>query len=481
VIKTATEERIKRLKTHLERENPAMAQAVQHFQELDSIARRLGFLDADDSYATQISWWPVIAVMGTYSAGKSTFLNEYLGQNLQRTGNQAVDDKFTVLCYGPEELPQQLPGMALDSDPRFPFYRISRAIESEASGEGKRIDSYLQLKTCNSEELRGRILIDSPGFDADAQRSATLLISNHIIDLSDIVLVFFDARHPEPGAMTDTLKHLVAATISRPDADKFMYILNQIDSTAREDNPEEVVAAWQRAMAQSGLTAGRFYRIYAESAAAPIADDQVRERIRTKRDEDLGDIKRRISQLDVDRAYRVAAKLEQTGKQLRDVLIPRLVHYRRKWIQRSLVVNTLVFGAIIAGFLWWSIGANTWDGMVFRPYADLTPPMQLIVGGFVVVVALLLHSQLRYLAGRSVLKRIRRDESMVASERESLARAFNSNLHALWQSFRASSPTGWSGRMKRRLDRLIGSADVLVQDLNDRFTRPSGIEQEPSR
>lgn len=60
-------------------------------------------------------------------------------------------------------------------------------------------------------KLKGRILIDSPGFDADEQRKATLRITDHIIELSDLVLVFFDARHPEPGAMQDTLEHLIVA------------------------------------------------------------------------------------------------------------------------------------------------------------------------------------------------------------------------------------------------------------------------------
>ena len=60
--------------------------------------------------------------------------------------------------------------------------------------------------------------------------------------------------------MPDTLKHLVGNTVQRPDSSKFLYILNQIDNTAREDNPEEVVAAWQSALAQQSLTAGRFYR-----------------------------------------------------------------------------------------------------------------------------------------------------------------------------------------------------------------------------
>ncbi|MEQ8991464.1 MAG: dynamin family protein, partial [Pseudomonadales bacterium] len=290
MARTTTQERVKRLEDHLKQENPVLAGAVGSFQRLDQVARKLGLMNADDSFATQVSWWPVISVLGTFSAGKSTFLNQYVGHVLQRTGNQAVDDKFTVICYGSDDTATVLPGLALDSDPRFPFYQISRNIEKVAEGEGRRVDSYLQLKTCKAESLRGKIFIDSPGFDADQQRSSTLLITDHIIDLSDLVLVFFDARHPEPGAMGDTLKHLVANTVSRPDATKFLYILNQIDNTAREDNPEEVVAAWQRALAQHGLTAGRFYRIYAREAAIPVEDAQVRERLERKRDEDLSDI-----------------------------------------------------------------------------------------------------------------------------------------------------------------------------------------------
>ena len=135
---------------------------------------------------------------------------------------------------------------------------MSLAIEDVAPGEGPRIDTYLQLKTCHSPKLSGRIFIDSPGFDADEQRNSTLRITDHIMDLSDLVLVFFDARHPEPGAMHDTLEHLVAGPIRRADSNKFLYVLNQIDNAAREDNPEEVFAAWQRALAQKGLTAGRF-------------------------------------------------------------------------------------------------------------------------------------------------------------------------------------------------------------------------------
>ncbi|HHN72794.1 MAG TPA: dynamin family protein, partial [Thermopetrobacter sp.] len=188
----ALAKRIDQLKSHLERENPLLVDTVGHFQQLDQVAYRTGLLDRSESFANHISWWPLVSVLGTFSAGKSTFINNYVGLDLQRTGNQAVDDKFTVLTFSGDNEVRVLPGLALDADPRFPFYQVSEKIEEVASGEGGRIDSYLQLKTCNSENLRGRILIDSPGFDADEQRNTILRITDHIVDLSDLVLVFFD-------------------------------------------------------------------------------------------------------------------------------------------------------------------------------------------------------------------------------------------------------------------------------------------------
>jgi GTPase SAR1 family protein len=477
VASNPTKERIKRLEEHLKQENPVLAGCVKSFQRLDRIQRKLGLMKADESLATQVSWWPAIAILGTYSAGKSTFINQYVGSELQRTGNQAVDDKFTVLCYGTGGEGASLPGLALDSDPRFPFYQISHAIEEVAAGEGRRVDSYLQLKTTQAESLRGKILIDSPGFDADQQRTSTLLIINHIINLSDLVLVFFDARHPEPGAMADTLRHLVADTVQRTDATKFLYVLNQIDNTAREDNPEEVVAAWQRALSQHGLTAGRFYRIYARDrdVASPISDEGLRERFERKRDEDLADIEARIHQVEVERAYRVVGVLEKSARHVRDVLVPRLAQARRDWRRRTFWFSIPVFAVLLGLFLWWSISGEYWNGFDLEPFVALDVPLQITVVAIVALLALLLHSRIRALAGKSVLRSLQRDESL-GQDGPALQRAFEWNLRAWWTSLATTSPRGWGQWQRRRLESVLAQADEFVQNLNDRHARPSGNE-----
>ena len=129
-------DRIKSLQKHLAEENPLLVEVVDKFVELDQVGLGLGVLTARDSYTTDISWWPLISVLGTFSAGKSSFINQYVGHTIQKTGNQAVDDKFTVLCFSSDQNVRVLPGIALDADPRFPFYQMSEAIDKVAEGEG---------------------------------------------------------------------------------------------------------------------------------------------------------------------------------------------------------------------------------------------------------------------------------------------------------------------------------------------------------
>jgi GTPase SAR1 family protein len=475
-------QRLKSLEQHLRKENPVLVSAVESYRHLDHAGYALGMLDPEQSFATQISWWPMISVLGTFSAGKSTFINHYLGERLQQTGNQAVDDKFTVICFGGEHPSQSLPGVALDADPRFPFYQISNELEKVALGEGRRVDSYLQLKTCPGERLRGRIIIDSPGFDADSQRTATLRLTDHIIDLSDLVLVFFDARHPEPGAMRDTLAHLVGDTIHRPDATKFLYILNQMDTTAREDNPEEVIGAWQRALAQEGLTAGRFYNVYNPDVAVSIEDESIRRRYESKRDHDLAEIHERIQRVGVERAYRIIGSLEKMAHHIEEKVVPWLRSYKARWRRMvlwgdsALLVLALVVVLPMASPLglregWrWSL-PDWWRA---SGLAHLWAELGLVVAAMLLVY---LHFKIRKLAARKIAAVIASDFAP-GPERDRLRRAFHHNTRE-WHSIFATNPVGWGKATRKRLHRVIAEANEYIQRLNDSFTDPSG-KQTPS-
>jgi GTPase Era involved in 16S rRNA processing/uncharacterized membrane protein len=477
---TQLEKRLQSLEAHLQLENPILLHVVKSFRKLDRVSRRLGILDQEESYATRVPWWPLIAILGVYSSGKSTFINHYLGYQLQRTGNQAVDDKFTVICFSSENTARTLPGLALDADPRFPFYQVSRALEELVPGEGRRIDAYLQLKTCPSEHVRGKIFIDSPGFDADAQRTATLRITDHIIDLSDLVLVFFDARHPEPGTMQDTLEHLVSCTINRADSSKFLYVLNQIDTTAREDNPEDVAASWQRALAQKGLMAGRFYRIYNPDVAIPIEDANLRARFEAKRDADLADIHARMYQVEVERAYRVVAILEQTARDIEEKIVPKLQDLIVHWRRRVLWTEGILVSLLAVGVLGWTLWTGEWSGFSFtHPFWGkilAEPVLGLIVLGAVFVLAGYAHFSIRKIVAKSISTRVQRDTHLIQDTAflGSFVRAFYKNTR-FWRSIFYKQPAGWGPRARRALKEVLIEANAYVQELNNKFTNPSGI------
>lgn len=474
-------ERLTKLETHLNNENPLLCDVVSRFKKLDSVAYKMGLLETRESYATSIPWWPLVSVLGTFSAGKSSFINNFLGDKLQLTGNQAVDDKFTVVTYSNSKDNRVLPGIALNSDPRFPFYQMSNEIDKVASGEGRRIDAYLQMKTSSSDKLSGKIIIDSPGFDADEQRNAILRLTDHIVDLSDLVLVFFDARHPEPGAMQDTLDHLVGHTINRSDSEKFLYILNQIDTAAQEDNPEAVVAAWQRALAAKGLTAGRFYSIYNSDVAVPIADDAVRKRFESKCNIDKSAIFERIHQVEIERSYRIVGALQTIASDIEMQVVPIVKEAMTKWLKMVLVLDAVAVGLFIIVL---SVLAQWFDSWTLFDYDFINDgTTSSIKLGLSFVAYTVVHFSARTFAAKVVANKITAkisiDKNLAGEHREgkilagNIKQAFLKNTQPLRSVFRPM-PVGWSMRSKRTLVQVAADACEFIQTMNDRYTKPSG-------
>ena len=450
-------ERYDRLKQHLSEENPLLLDITDKYMVLDKVGHKTGLLAANESYTSHISWWPLISVLGTFSAGKSTFINDFIGQKVQTSGNQAVDDKFTALCYGKNSEPTTLPGMALDADPRFPFYNVSEEVNNVQEGEGDRVNQYLQLKTVKSEALKGKILIDSPGFDADSQRDTILRLTSHIIDMSDLVLIFFDARHPEPGAMRDTLDHLVKSAMSHTDADKVLYVLNQIDTTAQEDNLEDVIGAWQRAMAQKGLISGSFYTIFNEKSMAHIDDEAVKERLTKKKNTDLSRIMSRIDKVGTERAYRIVRALEDIAKSLKDDKIISLHEALQKW-SRNVVIGDMVVAVLLVGSL---VYFDAQTGLISASSTILTVAL---AGAS--LIGLYAHFSLRRLVTNHVSKSWEEKDP-------NIARAIRHNTR-WWKPVFGPSMKSWGRKEKKSLEKLVDQSQVTIQGLNDQFISPSG-------
>lgn len=450
------EERYKKLKEYLSAENPVLLDVIDKYKALDKIGHKIGFIAPDETYTSHISWWPMISVLGTFSAGKSSFINEYIGTAIQQSGNQAVDDKFTVICYGNNEEATTLPGLALDADPRFPFYNISEEINKVDPGEGNRANLYLQLKTLKSPKLKGKILIDSPGFDADSQRDAVLRITNHIVEMSDLVLIFFDARHPEPGAMRDTLEHLVATTIGHKDSNKVLYILNQIDTTAKEDNLEDVISSWQRALAKEGLISGNFYSIYNEDAATSIKDEAMRQRLKSKKNADLAHIVERMDKVSIERAYRIIKALDDLSREMKEEKLPLLQEVLQEWRRKVLWTDLSVFVVLLI-----VVGALQFQFNLLASMNSLVGTM--VGGGLFVFIFLFVHMKARNFFAQSASKKWKEKDS-------SISKAVMHNTK--WWRTTFGFGANWHKNTKAKLDLLMTQGREAIQRLNDQFVSP---------
>jgi len=165
------------LEKHFAADNPVLLKASKVFQELDQIEFDLGLIEMDETTASKNSWWPIISLIGGNSTAKSRFINNYLGSDNLFSGIQTSSHKFTVLLHNNQSNPATLPGTALDVDHRFPFYQISSKIEQQQEGEGDRINSYLELKTLNSDRLKSKLFIDTPNISAAPSNPVTSLLS----------------------------------------------------------------------------------------------------------------------------------------------------------------------------------------------------------------------------------------------------------------------------------------------------------------
>jgi len=457
-------ERYSKLKEYLSAENPVLLDVITKYEQLDKLGHSIGFIMPDETYTSHISWWPMISILGTFSAGKSTFINSYIGEQIQDSGNQAVDDKFTVICYGNNEEAVTLPGLALDADPRFPFYNISEEVNKVDPGEGNRVNLYLQLKTLKSQRVKGKILIDSPGFDADSQRDGILKITSHIVEMSDLVLIFFDARHPEPGAMRDTLEHLVSSTIKHRDANKVLYILNQIDTTGKEDNLEDVIGSWQRALSKEGLISGNFYGIYDEESSMKIEDEALSARLKSKKDADLAKIVDRMDKVSIERAYRIIKSLEDFAKEMKEDKLPKLQDALESWSNKVFWADTALFVVlgIIAIFL--QIKLSIFD-TIFA--SDISTISSLSIFAIFIISV---HIKIRGFFAKQ--------ESKIWSEKDiSVSKAILNNTR-WWNSMFGLKKIGWHKNTKAQLDNLMVQSREAIQRLNDQFVSPSGINRD---
>lgn len=202
---------------------------VEH--HLSPVAIRYGY--AETPLETNIKWRPQVLILGNYSSGKSTLINDFLGARIQATGQAPTDDSFTVITYGEPDPPEddisvveERDGKFLLGDPEYPFEGLKK--------HGQRFASHFRLKKVNSPFLKNLAIIDTPGMlDSVTERDRGYNYQEVIGDLAqiaDLILILFDPH--KAGTVREAHTSLRDTLPAKTYEDRVLFVLNRIDECA---------------------------------------------------------------------------------------------------------------------------------------------------------------------------------------------------------------------------------------------------------
>jgi len=414
--------------------DPILQKASKVFQDLDELEFELGLIENEETSARKSSWWPIISTLGGYSPAKSEFLNRYLEASLQTSRH-----KFSVLQYTPQTTSATLPGTALDADHRLPFYQISRPIEQTVAGEGARINGYLEMVTVNSAKLKGKLVIDTPVLNHANENAVTSLLRQHVVAISDLVLVFTDLFEADP----EYNKDCVASIVAHQDTNKFVFVVDHSEIDIDPIKAQEIIASWQRRLVEFGIFTGQFV-VLSQNA-------------------DTHAIDQRVNNLNNDRSYRVLGALEQSIRAIDDVVFDEVENALSTWKERSNATTLIILSFVVMLILFGEIAIGVLD-LFLDPI--IGPAM---VAGLIAIMTPI-HVLVSRVHARFVINQLQKRQKQL-NLTEDLSGLFEKSLSFWRVLLPMTQPVGKNKKNRKKLNGLLEQTKDLIQALNDQFSR----------
>ncbi|MEJ2689102.1 MAG: dynamin family protein [Deltaproteobacteria bacterium] len=171
-----------------------------------------------------LRWKPLVLIIGNYSSGKSTLINELLEREVQRVGQSPTDDSFTIIS-SPEQPGEEkrIPGGSVVSDERLPFECLKKF--------GEKLIAHVRLKYVEAPILENLAIIDTPGMlDSVTEKDRGydyLSVVGELARLSDMIILMFDPH--KAGTIKETFKAIRSILPGSTGEDRIFYVLNRID------------------------------------------------------------------------------------------------------------------------------------------------------------------------------------------------------------------------------------------------------------
>lgn len=171
-----------------------------------------------------LKWKPIVLLIGNYSSGKSTLINELTGEEIQRTGQAPTDDSFTIITHeGADEAGKEIPGSSLVNDDNLPFTNLKDL--------GEQLISHINLKKVSTPLLTDMAIIDSPGMlDSVTEKDRGynyMAVISQLAKLADLVVLMFDPL--KAGTIKETYTAIRDTLPESAGEDRLVFVMSRID------------------------------------------------------------------------------------------------------------------------------------------------------------------------------------------------------------------------------------------------------------
>ncbi len=170
-----------------------------------------------------LKWKPIVLIIGNYSSGKSTLINELVGHNLQRTGQAPTDDSFTIITSDSGFENVETPGSRLVNNENLPFQHFK--------GFGEKLISHICMKQVACPMLEDMAIIDSPGMiDATSENDRGydyMKVLGEFAKIADLIVLMFDSH--KAGTIKESYDTIRNTLPEKSGEHRIVFVMSRID------------------------------------------------------------------------------------------------------------------------------------------------------------------------------------------------------------------------------------------------------------
>lgn len=331
---------------------------------VDVVAKTLSPIAHEYNYTdtrleNNIKWKPIVLILGNYSSGKSTLINELLGTEVQQTGQAPTDDSFTVLTHGDGSVATR-DGKVLLNDEQYPFASLRK--------HGSRFSSHFRLKTVPSDLLESLAIIDTPGMlDSVAEKDRGYNyqeVIGTLAEMADLILVLFDPH--KAGTVRETYHSLRDTLPKATYEDRVLFVLNRIDECSNLNDLLRVYGTmcWNLSQMTGRKDIPHIHLTYSPK----VVDDTNGPRFLPLLENQRSVITAAIKRAPTNRLDNLVSYVENHGRKMTMLLsvLKGFSALRRKYLFKVWMVG--IIAAVLLGFAsYWAVVNMGLDGGTIPP------------------------------------------------------------------------------------------------------------------